>query len=281
MRVLGLGLERVDGLQYQPYPYQFDIKTVAEQPHRCDFMLALDISVPTAPDGKPAGAKVDLSAVVSSFTSLVEKYPRKTDSMKIDIRHIRDKDLPDWVFQDDRRPERWLKAREKKSKKKQAADSSKKEDPMQVDFADTDMKAELKPESLDVQTVKAELGGTSFSGNALKRPAGDVSGELAASGDALHKRQRTEDSGVSAKLESSADSMGSIEVVSATGVKHERAAEDVVTADAMPAAKRSHHDLTNLAAVTLPQSGVTGVEEHAVTGDASPRDSVPLPVSAQ
>ena len=123
MRQLIIKLGNTGGVRSHPYPRAYSERgpKVAEdgstQPVLVDhFYIGLEFEMERREGVK---ISVDLSGAVSHFLSIVHNpayFTRYNDGMKIELKHIRAQQLPDFVFKDGKRPDK------KKGKKRKAAD---------------------------------------------------------------------------------------------------------------------------------------------------------------
>lgn len=116
VRHLTNALEFLPGVQCYPYPGCFDHPN-PEFPHAKAFYLGLELNDSLTKDQKRP--KIDLTPAIREFLLQMDpqKYSNYKEGMNVKISHIRNIELPDYVFFDDRRPTK----PEKKKKKKRVS----------------------------------------------------------------------------------------------------------------------------------------------------------------
>mmetsp|Transcript_6730 Transcript_6730/g.12457 ORF Transcript_6730/g.12457 Transcript_6730/m.12457 type:complete len:565 (+) Transcript_6730:51-1745(+) len=90
-----------------PYPYH---KKHPKADFKESFFLGLEFE-----EGKK---DIYLADAVEFFQSKLSRHPTRTKEMGLDIKHIRAKMLPEFVFHDERRPPKWKSAADRKKKKR-------------------------------------------------------------------------------------------------------------------------------------------------------------------
>lgn len=106
-------LEQTPRVDAFPYPSSFSIKDEIEHPFSESFFIGLDI-------GSDGTNTIDLSYAIKFYKRKVLEDPRtehlRKDGMGMDVVHVRNTKLPEYVFTDERRPQK--KKKKKKHKRK-------------------------------------------------------------------------------------------------------------------------------------------------------------------
>jgi poly(A) polymerase len=114
MRFLITGIDNSPGVTAYPFPNAFNHEGHSESQYCAAFYIGLEFGEFLLKDKKP---KIDLKPPISDFLALVEgDFENKLETMKIVISHVRNYELPEYVFFDERRPQ--------KKKKRKASNST-------------------------------------------------------------------------------------------------------------------------------------------------------------
>uniref|UniRef100_A0A6A7G4G7 Poly(A) polymerase n=2 Tax=Hirondellea gigas TaxID=1518452 RepID=A0A6A7G4G7_9CRUS len=146
LRRLVMALEDAAFLEAVPFPRSFRHKTASGE--ICNsFFVAMDIKLPKT-GLKP---QINISRAVEQFLSFANKpWDQRTEDMEINLNHITQSHLPDFVYKDGKRPTKQKKKKKikKKRKKEVQPDEESKED-----AAAKKLKTGIKSEPLKTEVV--------------------------------------------------------------------------------------------------------------------------------
>jgi poly(A) polymerase len=147
MRFLISGIDNAPGVSAYPFPNAFKHNVNSENPYCVAFYIGLEFGEFLLKDKKP---KIDLKPPISEFLALIEgEFENKLETMKVLISHVRNYELPHYVFFDERRPQK------KKKRKNSTADQadSKKAKASENDISSSEP---VDGESMHPEAVPAE-----------------------------------------------------------------------------------------------------------------------------